>query len=90
MHGVALAGSVRDATPRSVESLLPEADLVVAARDREHVAGDAPAEMPDDVLERVERLRSPGARGAAVAHPDDHATILELDGKKEEIENSFP
>ena len=84
MDGISLAWSVRDAAPGSIQTFLPEADFIVAAGDREHVPGHAPAEMPHDVLEGVEGLGGPGAGRTPVAAPDDDATILE-EKRKEKV-----
>ena len=69
--------AVGDADPLSLEVLLPERDLVVAAGDGEHVARHGPAEVPHDVVEGVEDLGRPRARGVDVGvAPDYHPAIL--------------
>ena len=72
-------GDVGDADPLvGLEGLLPEGYFVVAAGDGQHVAGHGPADVPDNVVERVQKLGRPRGRArAVVAAPDDHSSILQ-------------
>lgn len=51
--------------------------LVVSAGHGENVAGDRPAQVPDDVVELVQQLRRPVVTGGGYVHrPDEHLTVL--------------
>lgn len=63
-----------DAVPQALVVLLPQADFVVAARHAENVSGQRPADVPNDIVKRVEDGRRPCRHVVGV--PDDDATIL--------------
>jgi hypothetical protein len=68
-----------DAFPATAQLLLPQAHAVVAATDRQHITGHAPAASPHNDLE-LERLALPVARvglvGACRTCPDADGVIL--------------
>lgn len=68
-----------DTFPATAQLLLPQAHAVVAAADRKHISGHAPAASPHDDFE-LEHLALPVARvglvGACRACPDADGVIL--------------
>lgn len=52
------------------------ADLVVAPRHGQDVAGDGPADVPNHVVELVQQFGRPRVARRLVARPDEHASVL--------------
>lgn len=71
-------GVLADASPQAVVVLLPQADFVVPARHAQDISCQRPANVPNDVVERVEDGWSPG--GHVVGVPDNDAAVLRAAG----------
>lgn len=68
--------------PLAAQVLLPESDLVVAARDSKDVATQRPAHTPDNISELLvaESLLLPGRAGGILC-PDQHSLVLRTAGQ---------
>lgn len=76
MYILSILFEFTDAFPFTLRIFLPQRDLVVAARDGQHIAGQRPAHSPDHIRELGSQALLDPLRRRGILSPDEHRLIL--------------